>query len=137
MLHLPIFVYGTLKRGERRESNWPHLPERIEPATVPGELHDFGPYPGLTPGQHTVLGELWFIASDHMHRTLQVLDAIEDYNGREDDLYDRVTITSTVLSTNHQLKAHTYLFKQPLPEESQRIRPDEQGLVVWAADARS
>ena len=54
-----IFVYGTLKRGEVRETSWPRQPVSIEWGTLAGRLHDLGPYPALVEGEDKVLGELW------------------------------------------------------------------------------
>lgn len=55
--HLPIFVYGTLKRGEEREAMWPRWPVRVEAATTLGILYDIGPYPALAAGDDVVEGE--------------------------------------------------------------------------------
>src|SRR5438093_3247250 len=44
---LPVFVYGTLKRGEERARCWPRSPERVVPATTQGRLYDLGTYPAL------------------------------------------------------------------------------------------
>jgi gamma-glutamylcyclotransferase (GGCT)/AIG2-like uncharacterized protein YtfP len=52
---LPVFVYGTLKRGEVRAACWPREPVKVEEATVRGALFDLGDYPALVPGDYPAL----------------------------------------------------------------------------------
>jgi gamma-glutamylcyclotransferase (GGCT)/AIG2-like uncharacterized protein YtfP len=85
-----FFVYGTLKRGQLRESCWPHAPRSIQAAYVRGSLFDLGPYPAMTTGEDWVAGELWTFAARHIETTLQTLDQIEGYQpGRALNLYLR------------------------------------------------
>jgi len=77
--HLPIFVYGTLQRGECRATLWPCVPTRVETAFTRGRLFDLGPYPALLPGEDLVRGELWHVAKADFPRTTHTLDAIEGY----------------------------------------------------------
>ncbi|MGV3486875.1 MAG: gamma-glutamylcyclotransferase family protein [Planctomycetaceae bacterium] len=98
-----IFVYGTLKRGECRESMWPRRPLQIRPAYVRGQLYDIGPYPALLvdeqDGQSAdedldwVAGELWSFERSDMDETLLALDEIEQTNQRGyRNLYDQVLV---------------------------------------------
>lgn len=79
-----LFVYGTLKRGHLRSRMWPHAPQTIQTALVRGSLLDLGAYPGLTPGEGWVLGELWTLANEHVPETLAVLDEVEGYDSATD-----------------------------------------------------
>lgn len=42
-----LFVYGTLKRGQCRETMWPRPPVSVRPAFIRGRLYDLGPYPAI------------------------------------------------------------------------------------------
>ncbi len=79
-----VFVYGTLKRGECRESCWPRAPLRVETAATKGQLYDLGPYPALCPGEGSVAGEVWTFAPRDMPATRAALDEIEDHHGDSD-----------------------------------------------------
>lgn len=71
-----VFVYGTLRRGERNDIN------RLQPAPVflgvghiPGRLYDLGWYPGvILGGAETVVGEVYAITPQLEHR----LDLLEE-----------------------------------------------------------
>jgi gamma-glutamylcyclotransferase (GGCT)/AIG2-like uncharacterized protein YtfP len=66
---LPLFVYGTLKRGESREKKWPFPPVKVLPATTRAALYDLGPYPAIGPGDDTIVGELWFLREEDVAET--------------------------------------------------------------------
>lgn len=91
--YLPIFVYGTLKRGQVREGMWPRKPLRVEGATTLGTLYDLGPYPALVSGEDVVEGELWIVAPADLVETLRVLDKIEEVRPDGQGLYERRIIT--------------------------------------------
>jgi len=46
-----IFVYGTLMRGQQRESMWTKVPEQILPACARARLYDLGPFPAIVAGE--------------------------------------------------------------------------------------
>lgn len=83
----PVFVYGTLLRGEANH----HViaPARFlrEAVTRPAyELADLGSYPALVAGGATaVRGEVYAVDP----RTLRALDALEEHP----DLYRRAPVT--------------------------------------------
>jgi gamma-glutamylcyclotransferase (GGCT)/AIG2-like uncharacterized protein YtfP len=116
---LPIFVYGTLRRGECRQGVWPRPPVRIEDACTCGTLYDLGVHPALlpgdgvpgdgVPGDRCVRGELWHIAAADLPETLRVLDEVEDYRGLDDDLYRRVVV-ACVDSRQEPCRAYAYVF---------------------------
>lgn len=85
--HLPVFVYGTLRPGEKNHAAYLSGRSREEiPASVPGELYFVadGGYPYLAPGTGRVQGDLVFILPEHYARTLQALDDLEEYDPRNE-----------------------------------------------------
>jgi len=80
---LPVFVYGTLRRGEKNYSGFlAGRTLREEPATTAGRLFYVadGGYPYLEPGTGTVIGELIHLLPERYEETLQGLDALEEYD---------------------------------------------------------
>ena len=133
--HIPFFVYGTLKRGEEREGMWPHTPVEIRSAALHAALYDLGPYPALGDGNDVVVGELWFIAKEHMPDTLAALDAIEGFNQpAAEDLYIRRKVVCKD-ETGEEHPAYTYYFadEQALAQV-RRIFPNEAGVCGWTAE---
>jgi len=130
--HLPIFVYGTLKRGEERARCWPYAPTKIEWATIRGELRDLGPYPALVEGTELVLGELWHIAAEHFPRTLAVLDEIECFGNEGVDLYVRRAVEARTLA-NESREAYTYYIAHPSEiAAAATVTPDRDGFCCWS-----
>jgi len=91
-----VFVYGTLKRGEKNH-HW------LEGASWQGEaelsgvlLHDLGPFPMAVIGEGTAIGEVYAVEE----RGLARLDELEGYPR----LYDR-----HVLTLNDGRQAWVYL----------------------------
>jgi gamma-glutamylcyclotransferase (GGCT)/AIG2-like uncharacterized protein YtfP len=80
---LPVFVYGTLRPGEK---NYPvclagRTVEEVA-ATAEGQLYFVadGGYPYVEPGPGTVAGELIYLEPRHYAQTLRGLDALEEYD---------------------------------------------------------
>lgn len=137
MQSLPIFVYGTLQRGEQREKAWPCQALGVEWATIRATLYDLGPYPAIVPGPHRILGELWSIAECDLPRTLSALDEIEGFAGRADDLYTRRVVESTTLRGEVR-RAYAYFFANRLVLQSAvEVPADSNGLVHWRRGNRS
>jgi gamma-glutamylcyclotransferase (GGCT)/AIG2-like uncharacterized protein YtfP len=91
-----VFVYGTLKRGEKNH-HW------LEGASWQGEaelsgvlLHDLGPFPMAVIGEGTAIGEVYGVEEHGLAR----LDELEGYPR----LYDR-----QMLSLNDGRQAWVYL----------------------------
>jgi gamma-glutamylcyclotransferase (GGCT)/AIG2-like uncharacterized protein YtfP len=91
-----VFVYGTLKRGEKNH-DW------LEGASWQGEaelsgvlLHDLGPFPMAVIGEGTAIGEVYAVEEHGLAR----LDELEGYPR----LYDR-----QMLSLNDGRRAWVYL----------------------------
>lgn len=81
-----LFVYGTLKRGQRNARLMAGGRFLGEASTAPKyALLVLGPYPGLVAGDLAVRGELWQVPAD----TLAVLDAFEGVP----TLFDRRPVT--------------------------------------------
>ena len=126
-----IFVYGTLKRGQLRASQWPRAPLDVASATTRGRLYDLGGYPALLPGDDLIAGEVWRMLPEDIDATLRVLDQIEGYDDSDDDLYKREIVACRV-ADGHATKAFTYYFARPLPEDF-RVLPNSQGHCIWNA----
>ncbi len=135
--HLPIFVYGTLKRGEVRERMWPRQATMIELATTRGRLFDLGPYPALCDGDDLIAGELWHVNAEHLAVTLDALDEIECYGKDDVDLYVR-RIVECRTSDGHVRRAYTYFFADPsLLKDRQRMMPNAAGVCLWQRHSAS
>lgn len=129
--NLPIFVYGTLQRGEERAHHWPRAPLSVEEAEVQGRLYDLGPYPALLEGGDRIAGELWHLAASDIEITCRVLDEVEGYAQGEPDWYCRdVVLCKTGAGENCQ--AYTYRYaREATITESMRIHPGLDGLCRW------
>lgn len=128
-----FFVYGTLKRGELRESAWPHAPLAIAEATVRGQLYDLGPYPALAEGTELVLGEFWSFRPEDMQATLATLDRIEGFDQTPHDLYQR-RVVSCELPDQSTVLAWTYFYARlERLATASRIEPDAAGLCRWVS----
>lgn len=110
LLITDLFVYGTLKRGECRESLWPRKPAQICEAFILARMYDLRDYPAIRvdPGNtwderdaaaagdddlDWVAGELWSFDLPDVSATIAVLDEIEQTNqpGYR-NLYDQVLV---------------------------------------------
>jgi gamma-glutamylcyclotransferase (GGCT)/AIG2-like uncharacterized protein YtfP len=108
---LPIFVYGTLKRGQCREKYWPRAPLSVETAFTRGRLYDLGPYPAMTAGHDLIRGELWHLRPEDLGATLETLDSIEGCVDGTGDQYIRVVI-DCLDETGRRQRAYAYHFAQ-------------------------
>ena len=105
-----FFVYGTLKRGQHRQDQWPRKPLSVRRAWTLGKLYDIGPYPALRPGEDRVAGQVWTIAAEDVAETIRVLDWIEGTNQpKYPNEYDRVKIEVQYLDGSHA-SASAYIF---------------------------
>jgi gamma-glutamylcyclotransferase (GGCT)/AIG2-like uncharacterized protein YtfP len=128
---LPLFVYGTLKRGEAREGKWPFLPLQVLPATTRAALYDLGPYPAIGPGDDLVAGELWFLRDEDVAETLRQFDAIEGYQQGGPDLYVRKVIECRDdAGQTHQAFAYFYANPHWLVS-GRRVAPAGDGCCQW------
>jgi gamma-glutamylcyclotransferase (GGCT)/AIG2-like uncharacterized protein YtfP len=149
MLH-HLFVYGTLKTGQCRESNWPLPPVEIRKAWTLGRLYDTGPYPTLIHAESfdsltaedndKVAGQVWSFEAQDLPATFKVLDMIEGTNqpGRENN-YDR-KLVEVYLECGEQLKASVYLFARldllsGFAYLAPEVEADDQHLSIWPRGA--
>lgn len=102
----PVFVYGTLKPGERMFHHISHTVRDAVPATLSGRLYDtpFG-YPLLvgpdTEDEPTISGMLLIPLEDLYGEMVRIIDVIEGEAGFEKDemevtLEDGKKVTATV-----------------------------------------
>ena len=134
-----VFVYGTLKRGECRESCWPRAPLRVEAAATKGQLYDLGPYPALCPGAGTVAGEVWTFAPRDMPATRAALDEIEDHYGEPDDAYTRRVVDCRLAAggpgEHKTIRAYAYFYSRATEDLSsaRQLSAGPDGTVSWSA----
>jgi len=158
-----LFAYGTLKRGECRESMWPKKPIRVREAFIRARLYDIGPYPAIridepdepdeldepdkadepddaTLGDDSldwIAGELWSFEPDDVLPTIAVLDEIEQTNQRGyDNLYDHILVRAYERpNAGPSFLALVYQWSRPRSvDHPQRLRPREDGTFVsWSA----
>lgn len=132
ILDFAVFVYGTLKRGECRASQWPRTPRDVLKAEVAGALYDLGPYPALVDGPDRVLGELWVFDRTEEPLVLATLDAIEHYQQRGPDLYIRVERRCETSAGHEPRMAWLYHYARPRRlTPSRRVTADATGCCVW------
>ncbi len=110
-----VFVYGTLMRGEERESLMRNdTLQDVTEASVAGQLVDLGAYPGLRTGRFSkggarVSGELFAYSS--FHSLFAVLDPVEDFEGWdciETSMYYRTIVGAQTQGTAHWAWTYEY-----------------------------
>ncbi|MEY3610818.1 MAG: Gamma-L-glutamyl-butirosin gamma-glutamyl cyclotransferase [Pseudomonadota bacterium] len=105
-----LFIYGTLMPGLRLEAEM-HGARFVGPAQIQGRLVDVGRYPGLLPGDGSVVGEIYEVDDAHLAR----LDGVEDMvpGDRAASQYWREAVT--VLSGPLQGQSvQTYVYNRPV-----------------------
>jgi gamma-glutamylcyclotransferase (GGCT)/AIG2-like uncharacterized protein YtfP len=118
--HLPFFVYGTLRAGERNHRLLRGRTLSWTPAELHGALLFLGPgYPFAVvdpAGSGVVRGDLVRIAEQEYGQVLADLDRLESYvPGAPGNLYERVA--RTVGGKQGETQAWVYLAGGPLAEE--------------------
>lgn len=122
-VHRPLFVYGTLKRGEAREALCG--PGARTEAVVRGTLYALpAGYPALTlRGSGAVHGELVALADE---RVLRLLD---HYEGVDEGLFMRVEVEAIV--GLRRVPAWAYIMDDPRFKGGKALRSG-----VWTAARR-
>jgi len=150
-----VFVYGTLKRGQCRETMWPRAPLSIRPGFVCGWLFDLGPYPAMwcgdclelendasenTPCQcDWIEGEVWTLAKEDMSITIEKLDEIEETNQPQScNHYDQILVRAydapyRMGQTSPSVLALTYQFSdlRRLPSSRRIHASASPHIVAW------
>jgi len=102
---IPLFVYGTLKRGCKSHAYLAGQTFLAETRTLPGyRLLLLDGYPGLVPAtddREGVTGELWSVSAE-------CLEALDRFEGLAEGLYRREAVP---LDKPH-LSADAYLYAQ-------------------------
>lgn len=111
---IPIFVYGTLKPGERMFRHISHTVRDAVPATITGCLYDtpFG-YPLLVgPGgaeEPAICGVLLIPLEDMYEEMLSIIDVIEGEAGFEKGEME------VTLESGRRLAAIVYFYREAPP----------------------
>jgi gamma-glutamylcyclotransferase (GGCT)/AIG2-like uncharacterized protein YtfP len=89
-----VFVYGTLKKKQCRESVMMDFSDSISiNENIKGSLIDVGSFPGLINSKKTVIGEVH--TTKEIENLLETLDGIEGFSGyNSDSLFTRILTTS-------------------------------------------
>jgi len=97
MDYKPIFVYGTLKCGERNFNYFlKNKVDNIILAEVRGSLYNLGAFPGyVDDSQDIVYGELMFINKEKYIDVLNGIDCLEGFYGSKNSLnmYNRKSVS--------------------------------------------
>ena len=111
-----LFVYGTLMSGQTRFNQLQPFIDSIENATIEGQLHHLGSYPGLKHGEGTVHGELMEMSD--VESCLERMDGIEGFLGfgHTNSLYQRTIVQ---VQTDTEMRwAWTYVYTGHVEKDS-------------------
>ena len=114
-----VFVYGTLRTGERLAGNLADCPRK--PGQIRGRLYNLGWYPGLYPDRDgaPVLGEVVTVTPEILAR----LDSIEGFQGyNKQSLYHRVWLPKEIWGDDGG--CWTYVYAKPESELDKGKRID-------------
>lgn len=97
----PVFVYGTLMRGQRANHMLQSCEYAGEYVLADFAMYDLCRYPGIRPCRgERVLGELYYVDS-------QTLNAMDEYEGNG-SLYHRTDVTVTRDGDTHPAQVYVY-----------------------------
>lgn len=121
MANKTVFVYGTLKEGGALSHHVSKNRINSKNATLKGfDLYDLGWFPGIVPGNGTVLGELHEF--DNPDVITEMIDKIEGYSPDhpETSLYLRKEVT--VRAENKDIVTEAYIFNKEITEKKKLIK---------------
>lgn len=131
---MKIFVYGTLRQGEKNAYLLNKATCLFKNAWVEGSLHDTGcGYPAmfLQDNHNTskkVYGEIYDVDRD----MLSVIDGLEGYvSGRADNLYERVAVKAYTEHANMPEEVITYTAGHTLRHCNANIIPDDWKVYTY------
>ncbi|SMO72694.1 gamma-glutamylcyclotransferase [Melghirimyces algeriensis] len=107
-----VFVYGSLRRGEKYHSLLAQSKPEAMQAWIKGELFDtLQGYPGLSvPGERRVYGELYRVNRE----TLSRLDELEGFRPEDPDFPDQYRRVRLSVQTDHgSVESDVYLYARP------------------------
>ena len=127
-----VFTYGTLKRGQCRESRWPVQPTLVTHAWLLGTLYSRDDYPALLTGNDRVRGERWSFNDDQIPTVLSVLDGIEGTtDNAAGDLYHRHLVAVSAMDETSLGEAYAYFYnRDPIADGFTRVNPRD-GYCCW------
>lgn len=116
-----IFVYGTLCEGMNNAKILSGFTFERKPAKAAGvEFYDIGSFPGITPGDREIKGELLSFTDEEYNKALPWLDRLEGYReGDPHSLYLRKPIA--VINQGEIVEAYWF----NLPVNNYRIIPQD------------
>ena len=99
-----VFVYGTLKKGQCRESVMSQFSESVFPnEKINGTLIDVGSFPGLINSKNKVNGEIH--QTEKIANLLETVDSIEGFLG-----YNASSLFTRILTLSDSNMCWTYLW---------------------------
>lgn len=126
-----VFVYGTLKRGQCRETVWPVEPTEITAGWAYGTLYGRDDYPALLHGEHRVIGEIWKFDLSQMRDVLAVLDDVEGTEGNSpNDLYHRHVVDARS-DRGTIVQAYAYFYNRDPIADGFVIVPANDAAQSW------
>jgi gamma-glutamylcyclotransferase (GGCT)/AIG2-like uncharacterized protein YtfP len=105
-----LFIYGTLMPGLRLEAEM-HRARFVGPAQIQGRLVDVGRYPGLLPGDDSVVGEIYEVDDAHLARLDGVEDMVPGDRAASQYWREEVTVLSGLLQGE---RVQTYVYNRPV-----------------------
>ncbi len=125
-----VFVYGTLKRGQRNHDRFCGDALTIEPAVTTGCLYDtpYG-FPAMFDAPYgQVLGEA--MTFKDIAKTLKCLDLLEGYRHGCESHYIRIEKSVTILTNGKVVSAWVFVYPKhrqfpdfiPIPSGSWRMK---------------
>lgn len=129
-----IFIYGTLKRGER---NYDYVDInigrqtriKIYKAMTNGDLYTLGHLPVAkfdNNTQNIIYGEVHIFDESCFPRVLALLDHLEGYNTPKDSLYIRKIINVT-LENGREMQTYAYEFNRFSACDKSELKPVPNG----------
>lgn len=125
---IKVFVYGTLRQGQRYHHLIQDNIRSVQNAIVHGILYHLPyQYPALFSGASLVAGELFEL--EDAAASLAILDELEDYRGPgQDNEYERQIVTATTADGNPH-SCYLYIYA-----ESKRSWVEQNGILVESGD---
>ncbi|MBC7246371.1 MAG: gamma-glutamylcyclotransferase [Actinobacteria bacterium] len=114
MSEIPVFVYGTLKPGEKMFRHISHTVRNVVPACVPGHLYEtpFG-YPLLIPApgeeEPLISGVILLALEGCYEEMLRIIDVIEGEAGFEKGEME------VILEDGNRIPAIVYFYREAPP----------------------